>query len=93
MNIKEAKNALYPVEIEYSGVGTKVIEQSPKAGEKIDINKLKEQNGYCTANEINQQPIVWNEAIKNIEKNISHPYNFFQFFGLIGVACGKLCKK
>ena len=37
MNIKEAKTALYPVEIEYSGVGTKVIEQSPKAGEKIDI--------------------------------------------------------
>ncbi|MBO5376132.1 MAG: PASTA domain-containing protein [Bacilli bacterium] len=29
---------MYPVEIEYSGVGTKVIEQSPKAGEKIDVN-------------------------------------------------------
>lgn len=36
--LKEATKELYPVEIEYSGVGTKVIEQSPKAGEKIDIN-------------------------------------------------------
>lgn len=36
--LKEASKELYPVEIEYSGVGTKVIEQSPKAGEKIDVN-------------------------------------------------------
>lgn len=35
--LKEATKELYPVEIEYSGVGTKVIEQSPKAGTKIDI--------------------------------------------------------
>ena len=37
MTVKEAAKALYPVEIEYSGVGTKVIEQSPSAGTKIDI--------------------------------------------------------
>ncbi len=36
--VKEAKKELYPVEIEYSGIGTKVIEQSPSAGTKIDIN-------------------------------------------------------
>lgn len=36
--LKEASKELYPVEIEYSGVGTKVIEQSPKPGEKIDVN-------------------------------------------------------
>ena len=38
MTLKEATNTLYPVEIEYSGVGTKVLEQSPLAGTKIDIN-------------------------------------------------------
>lgn len=36
--VKEASKELYPVEIEYSGVGTKVVEQSPSAGTKIDIN-------------------------------------------------------
>ena len=38
MSVKDATKVLYPVEIEYSGVGTKVIEQSPSAGIKIDIN-------------------------------------------------------
>lgn len=32
---KEATRALYPLEVEYSGTGNKVIEQSPNAGEKI----------------------------------------------------------
>lgn len=36
--LKEATKELYPIEIEYSGVGTKVIEQSPKAGTKVDVN-------------------------------------------------------
>ena len=35
---KEASRELYPVEVEYSGTGTKVVEQSPKEGTKIDIN-------------------------------------------------------
>ncbi len=38
LSIKEASRVLYPVEIEVSGSGEKVIEQSPKEGEKIDIN-------------------------------------------------------
>ena len=38
MSVKDATKALYPVEIEYSGIGTKVVEQSPSAGVKIDIN-------------------------------------------------------
>ena len=38
LTIKEAKNISYPVELDYSGNGEKIIEQSPKAGEKIDIN-------------------------------------------------------
>ena len=38
MTVKEASKILYPVEIEYSGIGTKVVEQSPTAGTKIDIN-------------------------------------------------------
>lgn len=36
--VKEATRELYPVEIETSGTGTKVVEQSPEAGTKIDIN-------------------------------------------------------
>ena len=32
---KEATRDLYPLEVEYSGTGNKVIEQSPNAGEKI----------------------------------------------------------
>lgn len=35
---KEASRELYPVEVECSGTGTKVVEQSPKEGTKIDIN-------------------------------------------------------
>lgn len=35
MDVKEATKALSDFEVEYSGVGTKVIEQSPKAGERI----------------------------------------------------------
>ena len=37
-DIKEATKELYPVEIETSGVGNKVVEQSPNPGTKIDIN-------------------------------------------------------
>ena len=37
MDIKEATKVLYPVEIEVSGTGNKIVEQSPKEGEKIDI--------------------------------------------------------
>jgi len=36
--LKEATRELYPVEIETSGVGSKVIEQSPSAGSRIDVN-------------------------------------------------------
>jgi len=36
MTAKEATKALYPLEIEYSGSGDKVIEQSPIAGEKVE---------------------------------------------------------
>lgn len=36
MTVKEATKALYPLEIEYSGSGDKVIEQSPVAGERIE---------------------------------------------------------
>ncbi len=35
MTVKEATKALYLFEIEYSGSGDKVIDQSPKSGEKI----------------------------------------------------------
>ena len=38
LSLKDAKNLLYPVEIECSGNGDKVIEQSPSVGTKIDIN-------------------------------------------------------
>jgi stage V sporulation protein D (sporulation-specific penicillin-binding protein) len=38
LSIKEASRVLYPVEVEVSGSGEKVIEQSPKEGERIDIN-------------------------------------------------------
>ena len=36
MTVKEATKTLYPLGVEYSGNGDKVIEQSPTAGEKID---------------------------------------------------------
>ena len=35
-NIKEAKKMLYPLEIEYSGSGEKVVEQSPVSGTKVE---------------------------------------------------------
>ena len=35
MDVKEATKALSDFEVEYSGVGTKVIEQSPQANERI----------------------------------------------------------
>ena len=38
LSIKEASRLLYPTEVEVSGSGDKIVEQSPKAGEKIDIN-------------------------------------------------------
>lgn len=34
-SVKEATKELYPLEIEYSGTGDKVVEQSPSAGEKV----------------------------------------------------------
>lgn len=36
--LKEATRDVYPVEVEVSGTGEKVIEQSPSPGEKIDVN-------------------------------------------------------
>jgi len=36
MTVKEATKTLYPLEIEYSGTGDKVIEQSPSSGEKVE---------------------------------------------------------
>lgn len=36
MTAKEATKALYPLEVEYSGSGDKVLEQSPSAGEKVE---------------------------------------------------------
>ena len=36
-SLKDAKKELYPFEIEYSGSGKKVLEQSPEAGKKIAI--------------------------------------------------------
>lgn len=36
MTVKEATKALYPLEVEYSGSGDKVLEQSPSAGEKVE---------------------------------------------------------
>lgn len=38
LTIKEAKGKVYPCELDYSGVGTKIVEQSPLPGEKVDIN-------------------------------------------------------
>ena len=38
MTLKEASRAVYPVEIEKTGEGDKIIQQSPLPGEKIDIN-------------------------------------------------------
>ena len=38
LSIKEASRILYPVEIEVSGNGNTIVEQSPLAGTKIDIN-------------------------------------------------------
>lgn len=35
MTVKKAKSTLYPIQIEYSGVGNKVVAQSPNEGEKI----------------------------------------------------------
>ena len=34
--VKEATKELYPLEVEYSGTGEKVIEQSPSAGTKVE---------------------------------------------------------
>ena len=36
-SVYTAKNEVYPVELDVSGVGEKIIEQSPLPGEKIDI--------------------------------------------------------
>lgn len=36
-SVYTAKNEVYPVELDISGVGEKIIEQSPLPGEKIDI--------------------------------------------------------
>lgn len=36
MSVKEATRALYPLEVEYTGTGDKVLEQSPRAGEKVE---------------------------------------------------------
>lgn len=36
--LKEATREAYPVEIDVSGTGEKVVEQSPSPGEKIDVN-------------------------------------------------------
>ena len=38
LSIKEATRLLYPVEVEVSGSGNTIVEQSPLAGEKIDVN-------------------------------------------------------
>ena len=38
LTIKEAKGKVYPCELDYSGTGSKIIEQSPLPGEKVDIN-------------------------------------------------------
>jgi len=39
---KEASKILYPLQVEYSGVGNKVVEQSPDAGTKIEsTNKVR----------------------------------------------------
>ena len=38
LSLKEALRIMYPVEIDVSGNGDTIIEQSPKAGEKIDMN-------------------------------------------------------
>lgn len=37
MTLKEATKEMYPVEVDVTGSGDKIIEQSPSAGEKIDI--------------------------------------------------------
>ena len=40
--VKEASKLLYPLEVEYSGIGEKVVEQSPEAGTKIETtNKVR----------------------------------------------------
>lgn len=36
LSAKEASKKLYPLEVEYSGSGSKVVEQSPVAGTKVD---------------------------------------------------------
>ena len=36
IGVKEATKELYPLEVEYSGTGEKVIEQSPSAGTKVE---------------------------------------------------------
>lgn len=36
MSVKEATKALYPLDVEYTGTGNKVIEQSPSANEKVE---------------------------------------------------------
>lgn len=39
---KEASKLLYPLELEYSGIGEKIVEQSPEAGAKIEsTNKVR----------------------------------------------------
>lgn len=35
LTVKEASKKLYPLEVEYSGTGKKVVEQSPEAGTKV----------------------------------------------------------
>lgn len=35
LTVKEASKKLYPLEVEYSGTGEKVVEQSPEAGTKV----------------------------------------------------------
>lgn len=38
LTLKEATRKMYPVELEVTGNGEKVVEQSPKENEKVDIN-------------------------------------------------------
>ena len=38
LSVKEANKLIYPVTLEVSGNGSKIIEQSPLPGEKVDVN-------------------------------------------------------
>lgn len=40
MTPKEASKKLYPLTVEYSGIGNKVIEQSPTAGTKVESTSV-----------------------------------------------------